>query len=108
MQDGEDVNNHVNWKNTETFFRLQNIFGPKVSLKKLVNVATSLSNIQNLDIPLTRHEKRRGDKVIQWYENNWENIGHFLYDYQEIDENNFFTYEYEYDFDQQDDYYEFF
>lgn len=104
MQSGEEFKSEIDWKNTETFVKLQNIFGPKVNLKKLRDVAVSLCNNQNLCLSLTREEKRRkGEKLIQWYEKNWNIIELFLNNDGDINETGFSSFDY---YDHQEDIYD--
>lgn len=109
MSSGERFKSKYEWKNTETFQKLQQIYGSKVKLRQLREVAISVCNNSNLHLSLTRAEKSRsGEKLILWYEKNWDFFEQFLKNEQEIDQIYLFPSDnQQYDFDnQQSDYYD--
>lgn len=103
MSSGEGFKSKYPWKNTETFQKLQQIYGPKVTLQQLREVAISACNNSNLHLSLTRAEKSRsGSKLILWYEKNWDFFEQFLKNEQEIDQIYLFpSDDQQYDFDNQ-------
>lgn len=104
MSFGEGHISKISWEKTEMFHKLQQLLRAKVKLAELRNAVISACNNKNLHLSLTREEKsRKGEKLIEWYEKNWNIIETFLNEDQEMNDQNYavsFNY-----FDQQNDYF---
>jgi hypothetical protein len=63
-----------NWtpEGSEVWRTLQNIFGERIQLHALLDVAIRLS--QEAGITLDRDAKRRKNVLIKWFEEHWDKI----------------------------------
>ena len=63
-----------NWtpENSEAWRQLQNIYGDRVQLRLLLDIAEKLS--EQCNIPLDRDAKRRKIILIKWFEEHWAEL----------------------------------